>query len=113
MPRLRSRKYQIAAAGCKNTDTIKVVDEEGFVVKTLDRDYIWNIQTPQIFECKKYQISAYKAVQDEFPATDDCMLAEAYGQRVKLVETGRENIKITYKEDIFLAEAIIKARGDK
>ena len=108
-----SRKYQIAAAGCKNTDTIKVVDEEGFVVKTLDRDYIWNIQTPQIFECKKYQISAYKAVQDEFSATDDCMLAEHAGFKVKLVNIGPDNIKITVKEDIFRAEAILFQRGEE
>ena len=62
---------------------------------------------------KKYQISAYKAVQDEFSATDDCMLAEHAGFKVKLVNIGPDNIKITVKEDIFRAEAILFQRGEE
>lgn len=108
-----AKAYGIASAGCKNTDTIKLVDDNGFVKETLDRDYIWNIQTPQIFEYKKYQISAYKAVQDDFSATDDSMLAEHAGFRVKLVNIGPDNIKITVKDDIFRAEAILFQRGEE
>lgn len=108
-----AKEYGIATAGCKNTDTIKLADENGFIKETLDRDYIWNIQTPQIFEYKKYQISAYKAVQDEFFATDDCMLAEHAGFRIKLVNIGPDNIKITVKEDILRAEAILFQRGEE
>lgn len=104
-------KYGIATAASKITDTVKVADRDGFISKTLDREYIWNVQTPQIFEYKKYQISAYKAKQDGIIATDDCMLAENAGFKVKLVNTGNENIKITVKDDINRAEAILLQRG--
>jgi 2-C-methyl-D-erythritol 4-phosphate cytidylyltransferase len=74
---------------------------------------MWTVQTPQIFEKELYRVCIDNAKERCITATDDCMLAEAYGQRVKLVETGKQNIKITYKEDIRLAEAILKSRGDK
>ena len=66
-----------------------------------------------VFEYKKYMISAYKAKQEGYIATDDCMLAEYAGFKVKLVETGNDNIKITVQDDIKRAEAILNARGEQ
>lgn len=106
-------KNGVATAATRVTDTVKVADNDGFIVKTLDRTSIWNVQTPQIFEYKKYMVSAYKAKQDGYIATDDCMLAEYAGFKVKLVDTGSDNIKITVKDDIKRAEAILSIRGDK
>lgn len=105
-------KHGIATSASRVTDTVKVADKNGFISKTLDRSNMWNVQTPQIFEYKKYQIAAYKSKQDGFEATDDCMLAEYVGFKVKLVDTGNENIKITVKEDIKRAEAILASRGE-
>ncbi len=106
-------KYGIATAATRVTDTVKLSNEDGFILKTLDRTDMWNVQTPQIFEYKKYQISAYKARQDGFIATDDCMLAEHAGFKVKLVNTGSDNIKITVQDDVKRAEAILAIRGEK
>ena len=105
-------KNGIATAASKVTDTVKVADDDGFIIKTIDRSNMWNVQTPQIFEYKKYQISAYKAKQDGYLATDDCMLAEHAGFKVKLVDTGKDNIKITVSDDIKRAEAILAVKGD-
>ena len=55
---------------------------------------------------------AYNAKENEIEATDDCMLIEAAGFKVKLVETGKFNIKITLKEDIALAESILALREE-
>ena len=68
------------------------------------------MQTPQAFETKTYKASAYNARQKNIEVTDDCMLAEKAGFKVKLVDTGRENIKITVKEDIDYAEYVISKR---
>ena len=76
-------------------------------------DYVWNVQTPQVFKVKLYMVSAYTAKSKGFVATDDCMLAENAGFKVKLVDTGKENIKITVKDDIVLAEHILTARGEE
>ena len=105
-------KNGVATAASRVTDTVKESDKDGFIVKTLDRSNMWNVQTPQIFEYKKYMISAYKARQEGYIATDDCMLAEHAGFKVKLVDTGNDNIKITVKEDIKRAEAILFLKGE-
>ena len=46
-------------------------------------------------------------------ATDDSSLVSLLGQKVNLCETPSYNIKVTYPEDIFLAEAVIKMRNEK
>lgn len=105
-------KHGAATSATRVTDTVKLANKDGFIQKTLDRSNMWNVQTPQIFEYKKYQIASYKSNQDKFDATDDCMLAEYVGFKVKLVDTGNENIKITVKDDIKRAEAILASRGN-
>lgn len=107
-----AKKNGIATSASRVTDTVKESDKDGFVIKTLDRTNMWNVQTPQIFEYKKYMISAYKAKQEGYTATDDCMLAEFAGFKVKLVDTGYSNIKITVQEDIKRAEAILSLKGE-
>lgn len=105
--------YRAATAAARVTDTVKLASNDGFISKTIDRDYVWNVQTPQIFEVKMYAASAYTAKNNGFIATDDCMLVENAGFKIKLVDTGRDNIKITVKDDIVLAEHILTARGEE
>lgn len=92
-------KHGAAIAATQSTDTIKRADKEGFVAKTVDRRYIWRAQTPQIFLKSLYEVALAKAGDAYVYATDDASLAEASGFKVKLVECGNNNIKITYKED--------------
>ena len=106
-------KHKAATAATKVTDTVKLADNNGFISKTVDRNFIWNVQTPQVFEVKMYKVCAYNAKENGIEATDDCMLAERAGFKVKLVETGKDNIKITVKDDIKLAEHILKSRGNE
>ena len=107
-----ARSTKAAAAATRMTDTVKVADEDGMVLKTVDREHIWTVQTPQVFDIELYRVCIENAITNGIVATDDCMLAESYGQKVKLVETGKENIKITYKEDIEIAEAILTVKGE-
>jgi 2-C-methyl-D-erythritol 4-phosphate cytidylyltransferase len=99
-----------AAVGVRVKDTIKLVDDNNNIVNTLDRSKLWAVQTPQVFR-KELLMEAYqRAIEENIQATDDCMLVEQTGKRVKMVEGSYENIKITTPEDIFLAEAIIDGR---
>lgn len=104
-------KYGASAPGIKCKDTLKTVSDDGFIVKTVDREKTVLIQTPQIF--KKDEILSFhkRAVKDGIEATDDCALAEHYGMRVKVCDGSYENIKLTTPEDILTAERIIKERG--
>ena len=105
-------EYKAATAASKVYDTVKIADRDGFISKTVDRELVWNVQTPQVFEKKLYMACAYNAKENDIIATDDCMLLESAGFKVKLVDTGKNNIKITVKEDIKLAEYILSLREE-
>jgi 2-C-methyl-D-erythritol 4-phosphate cytidylyltransferase len=86
------------------TDTIKEVDETGFVARTLDRSRLVAVQTPQVF---RYDLllRAHQQVRED--VTDDAAMVEAIGGRVKTFEGNPRNIKITTIEDLMLAEAYL------
>ena len=97
-----------ATASTKITDTVKL-SEGGYTVTTLDREKLYAVQTPQVFSSELYRRAVNSAASID--ATDDNTLVEALGVGVKLVETGKENIKITTADDIDYAEYIIRKRG--
>jgi len=84
--------------------TIKSIKATGFVNTTLERSNLWEIQTPQVFK-KELILEAYKKYS-KIKVTDDASLVERLGKKVKIVLGSQENIKITTKEDLVLAQAI-------
>jgi len=92
-------------------ETIKKIDIEEGIVKTIPREIVYHAQTPQTF-FKDTLIKAYlKAENENFIATDDSMLVERAGYKVKFLKGNHENIKITTPTDLFLAELIISKNG--
>ncbi|MBT1278557.1 2-C-methyl-D-erythritol 4-phosphate cytidylyltransferase [Thermoanaerobacter sp. CM-CNRG TB177] len=100
--------YKAVALGVPVKDTIKVVDEKNFILNTPDRKYLWAIQTPQVFERNLIIKAHQKALEDGFLGTDDTVLVERLGYKVKVVEGDYRNIKITTPEDLIVAEAFLK-----
>lgn len=84
------------------TDTVKVMDSEGYAVQTPDRSTLCAVQTPQVFDLEKLMYAHRRAAEDHFPATDDASIYERYIGRVKVVMTPdcQENIKVTVQKDI-------------
>ena len=103
-------KYNAATAAHRSSDTVKIADKKGFIGSTADRKTVWLAQTPQVFKTNLYRAAAYTALKNGFEATDDNSLVEEVGHAVRLVECGALNIKITEKEDIEVARAIISKR---
>lgn len=101
-----------SAAAVPVKDTLKIADENGFVVSTPDRKSLFAVQTPQVFKVDLYAKALENAKEKNRNFTDDCQLVEAIKTPVHLVEGSYTNIKITTKEDITQAEAILRARGD-
>ncbi|MBQ6843963.1 MAG: 2-C-methyl-D-erythritol 4-phosphate cytidylyltransferase [Agathobacter sp.] len=107
-------KEEAAVAGMPVKDTIKIVDEEAYVSDTPERQYVWQVQTPQ---CFAYSIiyEAYKnVIQDEEEGwtipkiTDDAMVLEyATDHEVKMIEADYRNIKITTPEDLAIAKVFL------
>ncbi|MCI4458883.1 MAG: 2-C-methyl-D-erythritol 4-phosphate cytidylyltransferase [Thermocrinis sp.] len=87
-------------------DTLKQVSE-GMVIKTIDRTGLWHSQTPQAFLRKVLLECHFRARSEGFFATDDAMLLERYGYRVGVVMGEPTNIKITYPEDLVLAQRLL------
>lgn len=102
-----------AAAAEKSRDTVKYSGDGDFIEDTIDRERVWLVKTPQVFLANMYRAAAYMAKKDGVSVTDDCMMAERLGFKIKLVECGSQNLKITYPEDIEIAEAILKSREGK
>lgn len=92
-------------------DTIKEVTGE-VVERTLKREVLWSVQTPQIFPYEKIFAAYEKAMKERFYSTDDSALVEKYGGSVKIVMGSYENIKITTPEDLLVAEALLKMRSE-
>ncbi len=105
-------EYPACVIGMPVKDTIKIADKEGFSNETPERDKVWQIQTPQVFEVKLIR-DAYETLlqSGKTKVTDDAMVVETVlGMKVRLVEGSYENIKITTPEDLEIAEVFLKRR---
>lgn len=92
------------------SDTVKRADDKGRVQETVARQGLWLAQTPQVFR-RDWLIEAYaQRAQLGRDITDDAQLIEAMGHPVYLLQGSPTNVKITTREDLLLAEAILKAR---
>jgi 2-C-methyl-D-erythritol 4-phosphate cytidylyltransferase len=92
-------------------DTIKEA-EDGIVKKTLKRDALWAVQTPQVFFYKNILAAYEKAMKEGVYFTDDAALVERYGGKIKVVMGSYRNIKITTPEDLAIAEFLLWRIGE-
>lgn len=99
-----------ASAGAAVTDTVKRTDSEASIIGTVDRDTLYFAATPQVFSTALYERALNEYKGDLLQLTDDNMLVEALGVRIRLVDCGKENIKITTAEDVNYAEFLIEKR---
>ena len=99
-----------AILACPVVATLKKV-QGGSIVNTVSRANLYEAQTPQVFEAGLLR-RAYATLSTVDPAslTDDAQLVEALGHAVSIVETDHSNLKITRKNDVPIAEAIINSR---
>ena len=104
-------KYGAASASVAVTDTVKRVSPDGFAFDTINRDELRLAATPQIFKCEFYRRALSEIDVDDPSITDDNMLMERLGISVFMTDTGKNNIKVTYAEDIEYAEYLLGGRN--
>ena len=92
-------------------ETIKIAHLDGTVLKTLDRESLWQIQTPQTFQVHLIKEAYHKATEEGFIGTDDASLVERLGVKVHILPGSYTNIKITTKEDLMLAHLFLKMKN--
>lgn len=96
-----------STAGTPIYDTVKRVTSDELVLSAVERGGLWSIQTPQIFRMDQI-IEAHTTISDD--VTDDSSMIELLGRPVTVFNGSPMNIKVTTREDLSLAEAILKTR---
>ena len=93
-----TKEKRAVVVGIKAIDTIKEI-KDGKIIKTIDRNYIFQAHTPQAFEYKLIK-EVHEEYKDNPNFTDDSSMVEAKGIDVYFLEGNKSNIKITTKEDL-------------
>lgn len=106
-----AQSFGASAAAMPLRYTVKEIDASGLVVKTPDRSFFWEIQTPQIVATNILSEGFNKAISENLTVTDDTSLAELVGSPVKLVEGAYSNIKITTPDDLPVANTLAETHG--
>lgn len=105
-----ARKFGGAVAGLPMADSLKQVSGERFIERSVPREGIWLMQTPQAFSLGTLAAAFLQAAKERFFGTDEAMLVERIGIPIHCVEGSVENIKITTPSDLRLAESLLSGR---
>jgi 2-C-methyl-D-erythritol 4-phosphate cytidylyltransferase len=98
------------AAACARpvTDTLKRVNDERFIIESVDRAKLWSVETPQIFRADLLRHAYEEIIATGGYVTDETSAVQAAGAPVALVETPEWNGKITFPADLELARVILR-----
>ena len=102
-----AREDGAAVCALPIAETVKRV-RDGLVEATLDRRVLWAVQTPQAFRADLLREAHDKARRDGAEATDDAMLVERLGHRVRVVPGLSGNVKITTPNDLRAARGTVR-----
>ncbi|KAM7250449.1 hypothetical protein ACFE04_022332 [Oxalis oulophora] len=100
-------KIGAAVLGVPAKATIKEANSESFVVKTLDRKTLWEMQTPQVIKPDILRKGFELVNREGFEVTDDVSIVEYLKHPVYITEGSYTNIKVTTPDDLLLAERIL------
>ena len=103
-------QYMAAVPVIQSVDTLKVVNEKDRIVGTIDRDTVYRVQTPQVFDAVLIKGALTKAAEKGLALTDDSAAMDMTGFQTYTVAGEEDNIKITTPRDLMIAEAILKSR---
>lgn len=92
-------------------DTLKQVEADNHINKTVSRDSLWQAQTPQIAKIGKLKKAIEYALENNIAITDEASALEYMGETVHVVMGRSDNIKITYPDDLELARLILQSQS--
>ena len=100
------------AAACARqvSDTLKRINDEGFIIESVDRANLWALETPQIFRADLLRQAYRQVIESGGYVTDETSAVQAAGAPVVLVQSSEWNGKITYPADLENARLILRGR---
>jgi 2-C-methyl-D-erythritol 4-phosphate cytidylyltransferase len=103
-----AQEYRAVITALPLKETVKETDDRGTVLRTLERNQLRLVQTPQIFRYADIRLAHQKALQEQWGhAPDDAFLVETLGIPVQVIKGLEENIKITTPHDLELAKVLL------
>ena len=105
-----ARQFGGAVAACPVTDSLKQVTPDRMIQKSISRETLWTVQTPQGFRMSTLSAAFQKAARDGFYGTDEAALVTHLGLPVGCVEGAIDNIKITTPADLAFAERLLETQ---
>lgn len=101
-----AQEHKAATSARRVTETVKRANSENFIHQAVDRENLWLMETPQIFS-KNLLFDAYRKVEENNSlVTDEVSALELLGVQTFLVSNPTPNLKITFPEDLALAEIL-------
>ena len=104
-------EWDAAIAAAPVMDTVKRAPSGVAITETLARSELWAVQTPQVFRGGVLARALDRGDDELAAATDDAMLVEQDGGRVRVVQAPAENLKVTTRVDLMVAELLLAERG--
>lgn len=98
---------------CRSSDTLKKANQAGRVERSEDRNTLWQALTPQLFPASTLLEAVAAALRSGTPCTDEAQAMENSGFQPRLIESGRDNLKITTPSDLVLAEALLELQESR
>lgn len=102
-----ARECKAVACARPMTETLKRADADGCITDSIERNGVWVMETPQVFE-RALLVSAYeKVLRESLLVTDEVSAMQSLGVPVRVVENASPNLKITFPADLVLAEKLL------
>mmetsp|Transcript_3874 Transcript_3874/g.11211 ORF Transcript_3874/g.11211 Transcript_3874/m.11211 type:complete len:115 (+) Transcript_3874:380-724(+) len=106
-------EHGAAVLGVPMKATVKESEDGEFVLRTIPRSRLWEIQTPQVIRPALLREGFRKVKELGLEVTDDVSIVEQIGEPVKITVGEYTNIKLTTPEDMQIAESILREREDE
>jgi len=107
-----AKNFRAVITGLPVKETVKELDDQSVVLRSVDRRRLWLIQTPQIFKFEDISLAHRKAIKNGWEeATDDAVLIEKMGIPVKIIEGEENNIKVTTPRDLDIARFLMSKKS--
>ncbi|MEI6561506.1 MAG: 2-C-methyl-D-erythritol 4-phosphate cytidylyltransferase [Verrucomicrobiota bacterium] len=107
----KARHHGASACAAPVTDTLKRANADGVVTGSVERDHLWAMQTPQIFEAGLLQRAYRKIMHANEVVTDEVSAIHHLGIAVVLTRIDEPNFKITHPRDLDLARLVLESRN--
>lgn len=103
------KKYSACAPASFLKETVKKINSEGYILKTIDRSNLVISRTPQVFEYSLIKNAYDKYIVSDINFTDDLSVVEEFSDiKPKIIESNDINIKLTTKDDLEIIKRIIE-----